>query len=43
MSLDNRPNEEGDTSRGYEVSFCGEEMADFVDREPDGRQAAGPE
>ena len=43
MSLDNRPNEEGDTSWGHEVSFCREKVADLVDGEPDGRQAAHPE
>lgn len=43
MSLDNCPDEEGDTSRGHEVRFDGEQMADFVHRKPDSWQAAGPE
>ena len=43
MSLDDRPDEKGNASRGYEEGFNGEEMADLVDREPDGWQAAGPE
>ena len=43
MSLDDRPDEKGDTGRGNEKSFGGEKMANFVDGEPDGWQAAGPE
>lgn len=43
MSLDDRPDEEGNTCWGDEKSFGGEEMADLVHREPNGWQAAGPE
>ena len=43
MSLDDRPDEEGDTGWGHKISFGGEKMADLVHREPDGWQAAGPE
>lgn len=43
VSLDDRPDEEGNTGRGHEKSFGGKKMADLVHGEPDGWQAAGPE
>ena len=43
MSLDDGPDEEGNTGWWHEVSFDGEEMADLVHGEPDGWQAEGPE
>lgn len=43
MSLDDRPDEEGNTGWGNEVSFGGEKMADLMHGEPNGWQAADPE
>ena len=43
MSLDNSPDEKGNTGRGNEISLGGEEMADLVHGKPDGWQAAEPE
>ena len=42
-SADNRPDEEGDTGARNEVGFDREQMTDFVDGKPDGRQGAQPE
>ena len=43
MSLDDRPDEEGNTGWGHEVSFGGKKMTDLVHGEPDGWQATSPE
>lgn len=43
MSLDDRPDEKGNTGWRYEESFGCEKMADLVHRKPDGWQTADPE
>jgi len=43
MSAANGPSEEGEARNRHKVGLDSEEMADLVDREPDGRQREEPE
>lgn len=43
LGLDERPNEEGNTSGRDKECLDGEKMTDLVDREPDSWQTTSPE